>query len=106
MLESYAVTFFSCPGVDDMRVFCPECKTKATIYSRTNLAEGTDAVYCRCVNSDCKKHTHSFVLHVSFSHFVEPRAAALQLTLSHLFEQLPAQDRADMLKQLTGSLSS
>lgn len=106
MLLSDAVTFFSCPGVDDMRVFCPTCEEKATIYSRTNLAKGTDAVYCRCINADCEKHTHSFVLHLSFSHFVEPRAAALQLTLSHLFEQLPAQDRADMLKQLTGSLPS
>lgn len=103
MVLSCAVTEFSYRGEPMTKVYCPACNEPAPVYSRAAKADTVDALYCRCVNSECEKHTHTFVALQSFSHWVEPRASALQLNMMHLFEQLPASDKADMLQQLQAS---
>lgn len=86
--------------VSAMRIKCPHCQQKATVYSRALQSDDVNAVYARCTNGDCEKFDHSFVSHVAFSHWIDPKAAAMQMTLTHLFDQLPAADRRAMAAEL------
>jgi len=86
--------------VSAMRIKCPACQQKATVYSRANTADDINSVYARCTNRECEKFDHSFVSHVAFSHWINPKEAALQLTFEMLFDQLPHASRAEMVQQL------
>ncbi|MDP2548886.1 ogr/Delta-like zinc finger family protein [Oceanobacter sp. 4_MG-2023] len=84
-----------------MRIKCPCCGKKATVYSRALTTDDVNSVYARCVNTECQRFDHSFVSHVAFSHWIDPKAAAMQMTLTHLFDQLPASDRMAMAAELS-----
>ncbi len=86
--------------VSEMRIKCPDCQHKATVYSRANTSDDMNSVYARCTNRQCEKFDHSFVSHVAFSHWINPKEAALQLTFEMLFDQLPHANRAELVQQL------
>lgn len=83
-----------------MRVKCPECQHKVSVYSRANTANDISTVYGKCQNAECKKFDHSGAFHVTFSHWIDPKAAAVQMTLEMLFDQLPAADQSNLLASL------
>ena len=85
--------------VSAMRIKCPACQQKATVYSRANTADDINSVYARCTNLECEKFDHSFVSHVAFSHWINPKDDALQLTLTFMLDQLPADQRRQVLAQ-------
>ncbi|MCD8522580.1 MAG: hypothetical protein LRY66_05975 [Saccharospirillaceae bacterium] len=85
--------------VTDMRIKCPACQQKATVYSRANTADDINSVYARCTNHQCEKFDNSFVSHVAFSHWINPKDEALQLTLTFMLDQLPADQRRQVLAQ-------
>lgn len=86
--------------VSEMRIKCPKCQEKATVYSRANTADDINSVYARCSNPECEKFDHSFVSHVTFSHFIDPKSASLQMTFELLFDQLPQPDRDALLARM------
>lgn len=86
--------------VSAMRIKCPKCQEKATVYSRANTADDINSVYARCNNPACEKFDHSFVSHVTFSHFIDPKSASLQMTFELLFDQLPQPDRDELLARM------
>ena len=86
--------------VSDMRIKCPCCGEKATVYSRAASSSEVASVYAKCTNAACDKFDHSFVSHVAFSHWIEPEAAAVQNAFLFLFDQLPAQHQKELIKQL------
>jgi len=83
--------------VSAMRIKCPCCQEKATVYSRANTADDINSVYARCTNPKCEKFDHSFVSHVAFSHWINPKDDALQMTLTFMLDQLPADQRRQVL---------
>ena len=83
-----------------MRIKCPKCQEKATVYSRANTAGDINSVYARCTNSECEKFDHSGVFHVAFSHWVDPKAAATQMAFQLMFDQLPKAEQDNLLVSL------
>lgn len=83
-----------------MRIKCPECGEKAPVGSRSNTSAELATVYARCKNPECKRFDHTLVAHVSFSHWICPKEAAVQMTLADLFDKLPAASRREMAAEL------
>lgn len=86
--------------VSAMRIKCPKCQEKATVYSRANTADDINSVYARCKNPECEKFEHSFVSHVAFYRWIEPKSAAVQMTFEMLFDQLPKAEQDNLLENL------
>lgn len=82
-----------------MRIKCPCCNGKAAIYSRPTVTDDVSTIYARCKNTDCERFNQSFVSQLAFQHWIDPKQEALQMTLSFLMDQLPADQRRQVLAQ-------
>lgn len=96
---------FSTPmDISNMRIKCPECNEKATVYSRATVTDEVNTVYARCKNTQCKKYQCGFAATVSFSHWIDPKVASVQLAFTTMFEHLPPNEKKNMLKSLENQL--
>ena len=86
---------------EDMRLSCPECKIMTAAHSRSASKEPVSSAYARCRNDECEKFDHVFVTHISFSHWVSIKVAAVQMSFDMLLDQLPAEDRKELLASAT-----
>jgi hypothetical protein len=87
--------------IKKMRLKCPECKTKAVIYTHPCSMDDVSNVYAKCTNQSCNKNGHSFTTQIAFTGWVDPKVAAVQISLDLLFQNLPA----DAQKQFLASAS-
>lgn len=89
-----------------MRLKCPTCKAKARIYTHPASTEEVSNVYAKCTNSACEKNGHSFVTQVAFTHWVDPKVAAVQISLDLLFKNLPADAQKQFLATAGQSMAN
>ncbi|CCK75040.1 Phage transcriptional activator [Oleispira antarctica RB-8] len=89
-----------------MRLKCPACKIKARIYTHPASTEEVSSVYAKCTNHSCEKNGHSFVTQVAFTHWVDPKVAAVQISLDLLFQNLPADAQKQFLATASQSMQS
>lgn len=82
---------------DNMRVCCPACKVLTASHSRAASKEPVSSAYARCRNPECDKFDHVFVTHISFAHWVDPKDAAVQMSLDMMFDNLPAEAQKHFL---------
>ncbi|WP_140920270.1 ogr/Delta-like zinc finger family protein [Limnobaculum xujianqingii] len=61
-----------------MKVFCPACKSKATIKKTNRKHDEIADIYCACNDVECG---HTFVMNLTFSHTISPSA---KTTLQHI----------------------
>lgn len=87
-----------------MRLKCPECKKKAVIKSHPASPEDVSTVYAKCTNSSCDKNGHSFVTQVAFTHWVDPKVSAVQMSLDMMFDLLPAEAKKEFLASANQSI--
>jgi ribosomal protein S27E len=87
-----------------MRLKCPVCKVKAVIHSHPSSPEEVSTVYAKCTNQSCDKNGHSFVTQVAFTHWVDPKVAAVQISLDLLFQNLPADAQKQFLATASQSM--
>mgnify|MGYP000984364544 CR=1 FL=1 len=85
--------------VGKMRIKCPCCNGKAAIYSRPTVTDDVANIYAKCRNQGCERFDQAFVSQLAFSHWIDPKAEALQMTLSFLLDQLPVNQRRQVLAQ-------
>lgn len=52
-----------------MRVYCPECESKAYIKTTKKLSSAVTDIYCSCSSVECG---HTFVSTLSFKHTISP----------------------------------
>ena len=69
-----------------MRVYCPECESKAYINTRKNLTIQVTDLYCSCSSVECG---HTFVSTLSFKHTISPSKKQGLGLLSQLLKELP-----------------
>ncbi len=82
-------------------ILCPNCQQKARITSRNTLnVEGTIAdLYCGCTNiKDCGT---TFVMTLSFKHYLNPPAKSTAQLAQNLLNTLPKAERAALLAGAT-----
>ncbi|WP_194831689.1 ogr/Delta-like zinc finger family protein, partial [Pseudomonas aeruginosa] len=48
-----------------MRIYCPECDSKARIATREEISRQFVKLYCQCTNGHCGQR---FVMQLTFSH--------------------------------------
>ncbi|WP_221800538.1 hypothetical protein [Oceanobacter mangrovi] len=87
--------------VSDMRIKCPSCQKAMTVYSRASVTDTVNTVYARCQNHECDHAGESATFDICFGHWISAKAAAAQMTLSHLFDQLPADERRALVADLS-----
>ena len=84
-----------------MLITCPNCFTKARIATSRAISHETRELYCQCLNLNCGK---SFVVHNSFSHFIESTGKRpdreLQPELRTNSDQLDIFDDADITQSI------
>jgi hypothetical protein len=89
-----------------MRLKCPHCKNKARIYTHPASTEEVSSVYAKCTNSACDKNGHSFVTQVAFTHWVDPKVSAVQISLDLLFQNLPTDAQKQFLASASQSIQA
>lgn len=90
----------------NMRVSCPKCQILTAVHSRSASKEPVSSAYARCRNEECEKFDHVFVTHVSFSHWVDPKVSAVQMSLDMMFKMLPADAKKDFLASASQSIQA
>lgn len=90
----------------EMRLKCPACKNKARIYTHPASTEEVSSVYAKCTNSACEKNGHSFVTQVAFTHWVDPKVSAVQISLDLLFQNLPPAEKREFLATASQSIQN
>lgn len=81
-------------GEKEVQVNCPECNSKAIIYSRKQLHAKMCSLYCGCKNEDC---AHTFVMDLSFSHSTSPSKLEKQNIALEYLRALPEAERQQTL---------
>ncbi len=95
--------FRSVDEVFDMRVTCPFCGEKVAVHSRHSVSSELATGYARCSNQNCEKHGMTQVHNLSFSHCIEPSNDMIMDLFSTLTNQLPAQQKKELIEQLRAS---
>lgn len=83
--------------IEDMRVTCPQCKELTATHSRAASKEPVSSAYARCRNEKCEKFDRVFVTQISFSHWVDVKVAAVQMSLDMMLDMLPEEARKEFL---------
>ena len=81
-------------GEQEVQINCPECGSKAIIYSRKQLHAKMSTLYCGCKNAEC---AHSFVMDLSFSHSTSPSKMEKQNIALEYLRALPEAERQQTL---------
>lgn len=81
-------------GEQEVQINCPECNSKAIIYSSKKLHTKMTTLYCGCKNADC---AHSFVMDLSFSHSTSPSKIEKQNMALEYLRALPEAERQQTL---------
>jgi hypothetical protein len=81
-------------GEQAMQINCPECHSKAIIYSTKRVHTKMSTLYCGCKNEDC---AHSFVMDLSFSHSLSQSRMEKQNAALEFLRALPEAERQQLL---------
>lgn len=86
-----------------MKIICPHCQGKAVISNTHRVSEKIVEHYVDCRNFDCGART---VFRTFYSHDITPPAETLTNALHEILANLPAAERASLLKQYAPPLYS
>lgn len=89
--------------VGKMRIKCPCCNGKAAIYSRPSVTDDVSTIYARCKDRGCERFDQAFVSQLAFSHWIDPKQEALQMTLSFLMDNLTPEQRQVVISQYSAA---
>ena len=73
-----------------MKVFCPECNSKAIIRKTVRKHRHISDLYCACADVECG---HTFVLNVTFTHTLSTSAKTSDKLLQTVIENLSPKQR-------------
>lgn len=80
-----------------MRVYCPNCKSKAVITSSHKQSDTVTDLYCTCTNTiDCSA---SFVYTLSHKHYINPPLNTVQEAALSILRVLSRKELNDLLNK-------
>ncbi|RPY83700.1 ogr/Delta-like zinc finger family protein [Pseudomonas aeruginosa] len=80
-----------------MRIYCPECDSKARIATREEISRQFVKLYCQCTNGHCGQR---FVMQLTFSHALLGPSSPLDKLLFDRLREMPSQERRVLFDQL------